>query len=73
MNTYIRNINGSWFAFSGNKDKNQVYSIGADSPKEGAWFGNWTDGGILYVATKSPTRTAAYRKARRNGTYMGEG
>lgn len=70
MNTYIRLIEGNWYAYGGHGS--QVYSIGADSPKEGRWFATRTDAGIKYVATKSPTRTAAYQKARRNGTYMGE-
>ena len=72
-NTYIREIDGDWYAFAGDKDKAQVYSIGSDNPKQGRWFARWTDNGIRYVASKSPTRSAAYQKARRHGRYMGEG
>lgn len=72
-NTYIREIDGDWYAFAGNKDKAQVYSIGSDDPERGRWCASWTNLGVRYVATKSPTRNAAYQKARRHGKYMGEG
>lgn len=72
MDTYIREIDGRWYAFAGDTSKNQVYSIGQDCPEDGTWAASWTDGGIRYVATWSPTREAAYRKARRNGNYCGE-
>lgn len=77
METYIRQIDGNWYAFGGDWDKYQVYSIGADCPpseNNGAcWCAKWTDSGIKYVASKSPTRAAAYQKARRHGVYCGEG
>ena len=72
MSTYITNIDGKWYAYGGDAKRNQVYSIGADNPKEGRWFGRWTNGGIQYVASPSPTRKAAYRKAKRHGNYCGE-
>lgn len=75
MDTYIRKINGQWYAFEGRQGKNgyQALSIGADDPESGRWFGPWTDDGISYVATPSPNRKAAYQKARRAGNYCGEG
>lgn len=72
-NTYIREIDGDWYAFAGDKEKVQVYSIGSDNLKYGRWCARWTDNGIRYVVSKSPTRSAAYQKARRHGRYMGEG
>lgn len=71
--TYIKKIDGKWYAFAGNAEEGQVYSIGSDCPKYGcALFGRWTDEGIKYVASSSPSRGAAYQKARRYGTYRGE-
>ena len=70
--TYIKNINGKWYAFEGDQERGKVYSIGSDSPKEGRWMANWCDSGIEYVAYSSPTRNAAYQKARRHGIYGGE-
>ena len=70
--TYITQIDGKWYAFEGDSAKHQVYSIGADEPKEGRWMANWTDAGIQYVASPSTTRRAAYQKARRHGVYSGE-
>ena len=66
MKTYIRKIEGKWYAFAGDEDKYQVYSIGRDNPDQRGcrWFANWTDGGIRYVASPSPTRAAAYAKAK---------
>lgn len=76
MNTYITNIDGEWYAFAGDEKEDKVYSIGADCPPE--WTGcysytaRWTSKGIKYVASSSPSRSAAYQKARRWGTYCGE-
>ena len=74
MATYIRNIDDKWYAFEGDIKKNQVYSIGADNPEQSGcrWCARWTDKGIKYVASGSPTRKAAYQKARRHGEYKGE-
>ena len=72
MRTYIRKINNLWYAFGADTDKCQVYSIGRDSPKEGLYYAKLTDAGIQYVATWSPNRFAAYRKAARAGWYCGE-
>ena len=69
--TYIKNIDGKWYAFEGDLRKNQVYSIGSDNPADGRWCANWCDSGIKYVASPSPTRQAAYQKARRHGIYGG--
>ena len=71
LKTAIKCIDGKWYAFAFG-DSN-VYSIGADNPKDGGrWFGKLSDAGIQYVSTPSPTRNAAYQKARRNGEYAGE-
>ena len=72
MKTAIKCIDGKWYAFAYD-DNGEVYSIGADNPRDGGrWFARPTDGGIKYVSTPSPTRKAAYQKARRNGVYVGE-
>lgn len=71
MKTYIKCIEGRWYAFEG--DNGQVYSIGSDNPPEGGrWFARGTNHGIRYVASPSPTRSAAYQRARRWGEYSGE-
>lgn len=73
--TYIRQIDGKWYAFWGDEERNQVYSIGNDCPSQAGclWTGRWNDSGIKYVASVSPSRNAAYQKARRHGKYNGEG
>lgn len=72
MNTYITNIDDKWYAFAGDPNKNEVYSIGADCPVYGGqWFGRWTKSGIKYVSTASSSRNGAYKKARRHGNYCG--
>lgn len=73
MKTYITCINGRWYAFAGDVHRNQVYGIGRDCPPGGGlYYARWTDSGVEYVATASPTRSAAYQKARRAGEYGGE-
>lgn len=72
MNTYITKIDGRWYAFAGDLQKDQVYSIGADNPEDGTWCARWNDTGIKYVATYSSSRSGAYQKARRYGNYCGE-
>ena len=70
--TYIREIDGKWYAFAASPNNGQVYSIGRDCPSDGGnWFAGLTDCGIKYVASASPTRKAAYERARRNGYYGG--
>lgn len=72
--TYITVIDGKWYAFEGDADNNKVYAIGADEPKEAGcrYVASWNDRGIKYVASASPSRAAAYAKARRAGEYGGE-
>lgn len=70
--TYIRKIDGAWYAFAANPDNGQVYSIGRDCPSYGGnWFACLTDDGIKYVASPCPSRKAAYMRAMRNGSYGG--
>ena len=69
MNTYIRQINGKWYAFE--YDGNKVMSIGRDNPRDGRWYASLTDSGIQYVANPSPSYRAAYNKARLHGNYCG--
>lgn len=69
--TAIKKIGEGWYAFA--FDAGHVFSVGADNPQDGGrWFAGRTDSGILYVSTPSPSRNAAYQKARRNGEYAGE-
>lgn len=73
MDTFITRIDNNWYAFAGDTNKYEVYSIGSDSPKDGGlWFARWTDSGIKYVATASSSRKGAYKKASRHGHYCGE-
>lgn len=73
MDTYISFVDGHWYAFAADQKTYQVYSIGGDCPKDGGcWFAPLTDAGIKYVSSWSPSRPAAYQKARRNGHYCGE-
>lgn len=72
MNTYITEINDKWYAYEGDLERDQVYSIGRDNPREnGRWMARWTDEGIKYVSSASPNRKAAVAKARRYGNYCG--
>ena len=74
--TYIKNIDGKWYAFEYSEKHEQVYSIGRDNPPSengrGRWCGRPTDSGIKYVSSPSPSRKAAYSKAYRWGEYGGE-
>lgn len=72
VKTYISKIDGKWYAYAGDSDKFQVFSIGNDNPNDsGRWYAAWTADGIKYVATPLMTRRGAYEKARRNGEYGG--
>lgn len=73
--TGIANINGKWYAFEFNESKNQVYSIGEDNQglENGCCYcARFNESGVQYVSTPSPTRHAAYNKAKRAGDYAGE-
>lgn len=77
MRTYIQNIDGKYYAYAADPAINQVYSIGADqkqAERAGAFFycAKWTDAGVKYVASPSPSRQAAIAKAKRGGKYCGE-
>lgn len=73
---YIAQIDGKWYAFAGDYKKGSVYSIGSDSPDEGSgnqrWIARWSESGIQYVASESPSRSAAVAKCKRAGGYNGE-
>ena len=75
MDTYIREIGGKWYAFGGSPSNAQVYSIGRDNPAKSSggtcWCAKWTEEGIEYVASPSPSKQAAMQKARRAGRYRG--
>ena len=71
-NTYITKLDGKWYAFEGDLAKDQVCGIGADRGDGYIYCARWNYKGILYVATPSPNRRAAYRKATRGGHYAGE-
>ena len=60
---YITQIDGKWYAFQ-HKHGN-IYSVGRDIPRGGRWTAWMTPEGVRYVATPSPTRNAAYMKAKR--------
>ena len=77
MYTCITKINGRWYAYAVDHAKRQVQSIGKDSngaKRQGgyAYIAHWDTVGIRYVATSSPSRAAAYQKAKRHGDYFGE-
>lgn len=76
MKTYITEIDGKWYAFAGDMNNNQVYSIGSSNPPKDSgcaqYFAKWTDAGIKYVSSPSPSRNAAYSRAKRAGEYSGE-
>ena len=76
IRTYITKINNEWYAFAGDIEKDQVYSIGNDNPPKESnaycYFATWSDCGIHYVSTPSPNRKCAVAKAKRHGDYFGE-
>lgn len=73
VRTYISKVDGEYYAYAGDMEKDQVYSIGADNPPGGGcWTARWKYSGILYVASPSPNRKAAVAKAKRHGDYDGE-
>lgn len=76
MKTYIQMIDGKWYAYAASSEQYQVYSIGNDNPPRetggSRYVARWTDAGVKYVASPSPSRDAAYRKARKHGEYSGE-
>ena len=69
--TYITQINGKWYAYEAVEQTDEVYSIGNDNPYKARWFAKWNKSGVVFVATPSPNRDAARKKARRFGEYGG--
>ena len=70
--TYIKCIDDFWYAFEVDWMRNRVLSIGKDSTCGFRYITDLSDAGIKYVATSSPDRKAAYKKAARRGNYCGE-
>ena len=76
MKTYIQKIDGKWYAYAADEKSYQVRSIGRDNPDPTtggrAFVARWTAAGVQYVSSPSPSRRAAYDRARRHGKYGGE-
>lgn len=70
MFTWIKEIDGKWYAF-GEYGDGQVCAIGRDRPESGVDLAGCCDSGIKYVATPSLNKTAARKKAQRAGKYQG--
>lgn len=73
--TYIKQLDGEWYAFAADADEDQVFSIGRDnpSPQMGKRYcAPWTNRGIKIVSTPSPSRAAALKRAKRHGEFGGE-
>jgi len=69
---YIACIDGLWYAFLADLEIREVYSIGDDKPPAGGyWTGSLTEAGVKFVASPSPSRYDAYRKAKKYGLYGG--
>ena len=71
--TYISEIDNKWYAYALDDERNQVYSLGPDCPPAGGVaFAHDSENGIKSVAVSCKTRSGAYRKAKKYGTYKGE-
>ena len=73
--TYIRQIDGKWYAFEGDVQNNQVLSLGSDNPPPtlgSRYIARWTDKGIKYVSSPSRSRAAAIQRAKKHGDFQGE-
>lgn len=70
--TAIREIDGAWYAFGVDVKKKRVYTLGRDTDNGFTYSANLNVSGIRFVSQHSPNRRAAYNKARRGGTYIGE-
>ena len=66
MNTYIAQINGLWYAYGADHDRNIVIDLRNDKNTA-----PWSAENIAAIGALSPSRSAAYQKAVRNGTYIG--
>lgn len=72
MDTYIKKIDGAWYAFGLNAE-GKVFSIGRDCPASGGLFeGDLTDEGIKFVAKPMTKNQTARNKARRYGNFVKE-
>jgi len=69
MDTYVTEISGVWYAYAA-RDYT-VFSIGRDCPISGRLCARYTEDGIKYVASASPSKRAAIAKAKRHGEYGG--
>lgn len=68
MKSYVTEINGLWYAFAGDAERNQVHSIGKDVVHGGnatGWFAGWSERGIKYVASSVKTKRAAVARAKK--------
>ena len=70
--TAIREIDGAWYAFGIDVKKKRVYTLGSDKQSGYIYSANLNPSGIRFVSQRSPNRKAAYHKAYRGGTFIGE-
>lgn len=71
--TFITEIAGKWYAYEADAYTKQVKSIGRDNPSlySARGIADWTEKGIRFVSSPSPSKDAALKKARYNGEYSG--
>lgn len=67
---YVQNVDGLWYVFEGDENKNQVFSVGMDSKEahqQGArrFFATWNDSGIKYVSHGVKTKRCAIARAKK--------
>lgn len=66
MNTYIAELNGQWYAYGADHDRDLVIDLRNDKNTA-----PWSAENIAAIGSLSPSRSAAYQKAVRHGTYIG--
>lgn len=66
MNTYIAELNGQWYAYGADHDRHIIIDL--DNNDNTA---PWSPESIVSIGSLSPSRSAAYQKAVRHGTYIG--
>lgn len=73
--TYTANVDGKWYAFGFDEEKNEIFTIGKDCDPvangTSRWYTKSRSKNVSLICSPSKSQAGAVAKAKRGGKYKG--